>query len=736
MEQFRRIGEVLGSLKALMVLRDDIQFNRRQCCLLYDLFSLAFDTIAGEIRDNLKVEEKNTKWKALEQPLRELHKVFKEGELYIKHSIDSKDWWAKLISFHQNKDCIEFHIHNLLSCFPAVIEAIETAGEISGLDQDEMQKRRLILVRKYDMEWNDLKLFHWRYGKQYLVPREIRNRLLCVWREDRWLMAEALKEKISSLGAAGSKNEQRLGEFLIKKLNNSEPLNAKLFPSSILLGTKDYQVRRRLEGGQYKEVQWFGESFGLRQFIAETEQTNSEVQTLLSLSHPNILQYLCGFLDEEKKEFFLIMDMVSKDLSSYMKDNTGARRKILFPLHVSVDIMLQIARGMEYLHSQLMYHGDLNPSNVFMKPRNSSEGSYLVKVAGFGLSSVKNSSPRNSTNQIETDPFIWHAPEVMAEQEQNDPGTVTSFKKTEKADVYSYGMLCFELLTGKVPFEDGHLQGEKMSRNIRAGERPLFPFPTPKYLVNITKRCWHSDPSQRPSFSSICRILRQVKKFIAMTNPESNELELQTPNVDYCDVEAGVARKFCLDGVGDLCSVSYIPFQMFAHRLAEKEKTSPSKAKAWDSASDAVSISKDDWASICRDDTASVVEDPFSTIPASDTRSTFSDRRSVYSEAPPKKMGTMRKHPDTKIRKGIGKTLVSVCSLLYVADRLAITEGCDWFYTGTPETKARVTPRTPSRITSRPRDLKTNRDVLLPFSSPLSKGRRRPNGHVSDSEAR
>ncbi|XP_022145909.1 light-sensor Protein kinase-like, partial [Momordica charantia] len=494
------------------------------------------------------------------------------------------------------------------------------------------------------------------------------------------------------------------GDLLIKKLNDSEPSSGKLFPSSVLFGTKDYLVRRRLDGGQYKEVQWFGENFGLRQFTVETEQTNSEIPTLLSLSHPNILQYLCGFVDEEKKEYFLIMESMTRDLSSYMKDNNGARRRVLFPLYVVVDIMLQIARGMEYLHSRMIYHGELNPSNVFMKPRNCSEGSYLVKVCGFGLSSVKNPPLRNSTNQIETNPFIWHAPEVMAEQERQGPGTgtVSSCKKTEKADVYSFGMLCFELLTGKVPFEDSHLQGEKMSRNIRAGERPLFPFPTPKYLVSLTKKCWHSDPSQRLSFSSICRILRQVKKFLAM-NPESDQPDLQMPAVDYCEIEAGVLRNFSSDGVGDLCSVSQIPFQMFAYRLAEKEKTNPSKIKTWDSASDVVSMSKDDCASIYRDDTASVIEDPF-TIPASDTRSLYSDMRSVYSEAPSKKMSATKKLPDTKIRKA----------------------------TGTPETKTRVA----SRATTRARILKTNKDILLPFSSPLSKGRRRPNGHVSDSEIR
>lgn len=81
MEQFRHIGEVVGSLKALMVLRDEIQINQRQCCLILDIFGLAMETIAEEIRQNLKLEERNTKWKALEFPLRELCRVLKEGEL-------------------------------------------------------------------------------------------------------------------------------------------------------------------------------------------------------------------------------------------------------------------------------------------------------------------------------------------------------------------------------------------------------------------------------------------------------------------------------------------------------------------------------------------------------------------------------------------------------------------------------------------------------------------------------
>lgn len=645
MEQFRHIGEVLGSLKAIMVLQDDIQFNKSQCCLLLDIFCLAFDTIAAEIRQNLKLEEKNKKWKPLEQPLRELYRVFKEGEMYIKQCLDQRGWWVKAVTLHQNKDCVEFHIHNLLSYFPAVIEAIEIAGEIAGLDEDEMQKRRVVLNRKYDKEWNDPKLFQWGFGKQYLIPGGITSRVDIAWREDRGRLIEAIKEKRSSVSAALTKNEVRLGDLLLKKLNGVEQLPGKLFPSSILLGSKDYAVRRRLGGGsQYKEIQWLGESFVLRHFYGELETFSSEISNLLSLSHPNILQYLCGFHDEEKKEFLLVMELMNKDLSCYMKENCGSRRRVLFSPTVVVDIMLQIARGMEYLHSQKIYHGDLNPSNVLMKARNHTDGFFLAKVTGFGLSSVQGSSlnsPKQNTEQNGTNPFIWYAPEVLAEQEQ--PESASASKYTEKADVYSFGMICFELLTGKVPFEDSHLQGEKMSRNIKAGERPLFPFQSPKYLVNLTKKCWQTNPSQRPSFSSICRILRYVKKFHAM-NPDNGQPELQSPSVDFCDIEALFVKKFPADADGDLPSVSQIPFQMFAYKLAEKDKTFMSPTEKH-------SAPTNDAISSCRDDSVSELEDQL--VPPSDAGSVSFDEMTVCSEAPVKKV-LAKKRPEPKTRKSPG----------------------------------------------------------------------------------
>lgn len=474
MEQFREIGEVLGSIKALMVFKDNIQINQRQCTLLLDLFTAAYDSISESMRSNLRFQEKNVKWKILEQPLRELVWVVREGDAYVTMSLEPKlGFWAKAIVLHGNRDCTELHIHNLLSCVPIVVEAIEIASEVSGWDVEEMNKKKLVHSNKYMKEWNDPQMFTWKFGRAYLVTAEFCNRFESARREDLWILIKELEDKKQP---GSSKHDGKMADFLLENIGDR---NDKLFPSSILVSAKDYQVRRRLgNGSQYKEITWLGESFALRHFFGDIDALLPQVTPLLSLSHPNIVNYLCGFTDEEKKECFLVMELMSKTLGMHFKEVCGPRKKNTLSLPVAVDLMLQIARGMEYLHSKRIYHGELNPSNILVKPRrnNQSGDGYLHgKIFGFGLNSIKGFSCKSasSTSQNENFPFIWYSPEVLEEQEQN--GTAGCHKYTDKSDVYSFGMVCFELLTGKVPFEDSHLQGDKMSRNIRAGERPLFP---------------------------------------------------------------------------------------------------------------------------------------------------------------------------------------------------------------------------------------------------------------------
>ncbi|XP_039115694.1 mitogen-activated protein kinase kinase kinase 7 [Dioscorea cayenensis subsp. rotundata] len=579
MEQFRQIGEVIGSLKVLMVFQDEIRINQRQCCLLVDAFDLAFDVIKEEIHKNLCFSERLTKWKALDQPLKELQRIFREGEHFIRQCLETKDWWGKAVLMNQSTECVDFHLHNLLWCIPVILEAIECAAEISGSRQEDVQKKKIVFSKKYERDWMEPMIFQFEYGKQYLVSPEMCHRMETAWREDRWILSEMISDKKYS---GISKQENRLGELLLAP-------RGKFFPTSLLLNSKDYQFRRRLgTGGKYKEIQWMGESFVVKHLIGEIDPIAQEVSLQSSVTHPNVMHIMYAFADEEKKESFLLMELMHRDLSGYIREVSSSKRRIPFPLLIAVDIMLQIARGMEHLHLRKIYHGELNPSNVFVRTRNSSHdiGYLQAKITGFGVSAM---------NQTPSDTCIWYAPEVLEEQERSADST--AFKYSEKADVYSFGMICFELLTGKVPFEDSHLQGGKMSRNIKAGERPLFPSPSPKYLTNLVKKCWQAEPSQRPNFTSICRVLRYIKRFLLM-NPDHSQLESLMPNVDYFELEMSLSKKYASWARKEPLQVSEIPFQMFAYRILEREKNSMNIIK------DKSSESGSEDASLCGDETA------------------------------------------------------------------------------------------------------------------------------------
>ncbi|KAJ1264291.1 hypothetical protein BS78_09G252200 [Paspalum vaginatum] len=638
MEQLLQVGEALGGIQALMFFADDLRINPRQCRLLADACALAFAAVAGEARAHLRFDDRLAKWRHLEAPLRELHRAVRDAEGYVRHCLEPRDsWWARAVAASHGADCVEHHLHGLLWSVAVALEAVEAASEAAAAassDPDELARRRLLFAKDYDRDMLEPGLFRQRHGARYLATSELAARMDAAWKEDRWLLSQFLEERRSPVSpeAPLTRAEHRLADLLTAP-------RGKVHPASVLL-QGDFHVRRRL-AGNLKEVQWMGEAFAVKHFVgADADAAGAEVAALTSVAHPNVAHCRYCFQDEEKRELFLLMDqLMTKDLASHVKEVNSAKRRTPFPLVVVVDAMLQIARGMEYLHSRKIYHGDLNPSNVLVRTRHG-DAHLHVKVAGFGHpAAVSAASPRPSPRAAANananassaanagNPCIWYAPEVL-EQEVA--------KCTEKADVYSFGMLCFELLTGKIPFEDNHLQGEHMSKNIRAGERPLFPFQTPKYLTSLTKRCWHGDPAQRPAFASICRVLRYVKRFLVMNPAAVEQPDAPPPPVDYLDIEANLLRRLPAWQAA-APRVSDVPFQMFAYRVVEKERTRAPvlhicRDKAYDSSSDGNN-------SLCGDESGSSLGGMLSDPEAASVSVSSSSRGTARSSVPDRATG-------------------------------------------------------------------------------------------------
>ena len=150
------------------------------------------------------------------------------------------------------------------------------------------------------------------------------------------------------------------------------------------------------------------------------------------------------------------------------------------------------ARGMAYLHSGVppVLHRDLKSANILL------DESYTPKVCDFGLSRLQASTNSSMTGNCGT--VQWMAPEVLANQKYN-----------EKADVFSYGIILWELLTRACPYEGmGAVQCALAVLN--RDHRPVIPHWCPPFLQALIRACWKTDPQDRPTFAQILAALEAM----------------------------------------------------------------------------------------------------------------------------------------------------------------------------------------------------------------------------------
>eukprot|EP00249_Psilotum_nudum_P020290 c27638_g3_i3 orf=573-1712(+) len=164
-------------------------------------------------------------------------------------------------------------------------------------------------------------------------------------------------------------------------------------------------------------------------------------------------------------------------------------------LGVAVSYALDIAQAMNWLHMNGIIHRDLKPDNLLLTADMKS-----LKLIDFGLAREETLTEMMTA---ETGTYRWMAPELYS--------TVTlrhGDKKhyNNKVDVYSFGIVLWELLTNRMPFEGmSNLQAAYAVafKNVR----PSLPDGLPEELVFILKSCWAEDPNVRPTFGQIVRIL-------------------------------------------------------------------------------------------------------------------------------------------------------------------------------------------------------------------------------------
>ncbi|XP_008792213.2 serine/threonine-protein kinase STY13-like [Phoenix dactylifera] len=214
-----------------------------------------------------------------------------------------------------------------------------------------------------------------------------------------------------------------------------------------------------------------------------------EVNMMSRVKHENLVK----FIGACKDPIMVIATELLPGMS--LKKYLLTIRPQKLDLRQAVSFALDIARAMDCLHANGMIHRDLKPDNLLLTAHQKN-----VKLVDFGLAREETVTEMMTA---ETGTYRWMAPELYS--------TVTlrrGEKKhyTNKVDVYSFGIVLWELLTNRMPFEGmSNLQAAYAAAFKQM--RPPLPEDAPPELMFIVQSCWVEDPNTRPSFSQIIRML-------------------------------------------------------------------------------------------------------------------------------------------------------------------------------------------------------------------------------------
>jgi len=273
--------------------------------------------------------------------------------------------------------------------------------------------------------------------------------------------------------------------FVLKELNqlNNKP---KLRIDDVLDNIKiDGYLGSGAFGTVYKGT-WCGTPIAFK-VVHDMELTSifeRDMYNLTGLQHAHIVQFFGTYFDHSHGKGIVSEFIANGNLKVYLTEN-GSELGVLDLVSMATDI----ARGMSFLASKNIVHGDLAARNCLVKME---DRKYVIKITDFGSSAIY--STRKS-NQVRTG-IQWSSPEV-----------IESKVPSRKSDVWSYGMVLYEIFTyGKDPYPD--LSNEEIKRQIRNVQLPTIL--NPNEIHQLMVRCCQKVPSNRLDFNEIQVILNKL----------------------------------------------------------------------------------------------------------------------------------------------------------------------------------------------------------------------------------
>ena len=264
--------------------------------------------------------------------------------------------------------------------------------------------------------------------------------------------------------------------------------------------------------GGYGKVyagEWKFNKVAIKQYTAQdfSDQTRLEIRkeamVMATVStQSDYLVRLRGMI-LEKPHYSLVMEYLpGGDLFHLLKSS----EPLTWPRRYQIGLDMTI--GLHHLHERSVLHRDLKSLNVLL------DGAGHAKLADFGLSTLKTSSASTTAGGFKGT-VLWSAPELFRR----------GAKATIFSDMYSLGMVLWELASRKIPFADAENPMIAMDW-VKSGEKEVIPEETPKEFKQLIESCWDKEPSKRPTADKVAQslngLLQEHKADEKSSSPQVN----------------------------------------------------------------------------------------------------------------------------------------------------------------------------------------------------------------------
>ena len=251
-----------------------------------------------------------------------------------------------------------------------------------------------------------------------------------------------------------------------------------------------------------------GDLAGDEKFVRRFQR---EALSASSLSHPNFVEiYDVG---EDDGNFYIVMEYIEgKTLKQLIK-----KRGVL-TLSETMDILLQLLDALSSAHDSYIIHRDIKPQNIMIKE------SGLVKITDFGIGMAINSAGLTQTNS------------VMGSVHYLPPEQASGKGSTIRSDIYSLGILMFEMLTGKMPFR-GDTAVEIALKHMKEklpSVKKLNPV-IPQSVENIILKAAAKNPKNR--YHDVREMADDIKTCLDEERQEEEKIVFKYPETDFSDTK-------------------------------------------------------------------------------------------------------------------------------------------------------------------------------------------------------